>query len=89
VPRTLVVAPGLVADKVYVGYWFWGRPSPFQLWQDLQDLLRRTKKDLCRGPVPRGRHHQRPRPPEPPGREGRQMNTFDVVEPSLGGGGHA
>jgi peroxiredoxin len=43
VPHTLVVAPGLVVDKVYVGYWFWGRPSPFQLWEDLQDLLRRTK----------------------------------------------
>jgi len=46
VPHTLVVAPGLVVDKVYVGYWFWGRPSPFQLWEDLQDLLRRTKDDF-------------------------------------------
>ena len=46
VPHTLVVAPGLVVDKVYVGYWFWGRPSPFQLWEDLQDLLRRTKADF-------------------------------------------
>jgi hypothetical protein len=31
---------------VYVGYWFWGRPTPFQLWEDLQDLLRRTKDDF-------------------------------------------
>lgn len=46
VPHTLVVAPGLVVDKVYVGYWFWGRPSPFQLWEDLQDLLRRSKDDF-------------------------------------------
>jgi peroxiredoxin len=46
VPHTLVVAPGLMVDKVYVGYWFWGRPSPFQLWEDLQDLLRRTKDDF-------------------------------------------
>jgi len=46
VPHTLVVAPGLVVDKVYVGYWFWGRPSPFQLWEDLQDMLRRTKDDF-------------------------------------------
>ena len=37
VPHTLVVTPGLVVDKVYVGYWFWGRPTPFQLWEDLQD----------------------------------------------------
>jgi hypothetical protein len=35
-----------VIDKVYVGYWFWGRPSPEQLWADLQDLLRRTKGDF-------------------------------------------
>jgi peroxiredoxin len=46
VPHTLVLAPGLVIDKVYVGYWFWGRPSPYQLWEDLQDLLRRSKADF-------------------------------------------
>jgi peroxiredoxin len=46
VPHTLVLAPGLVIDKVYVGYWFWGRPSPYQLWEDLQDLLRRGKPDF-------------------------------------------
>ena len=36
VPHTLVLAPGLLIDKVYVGYWFWGRPSPYQLWADLR-----------------------------------------------------
>jgi peroxiredoxin len=46
VPHTLVLAPGLRIDKVYVGYWFWGRPSPYQLWADLQDLLRRTRADF-------------------------------------------
>jgi peroxiredoxin len=46
VPHTLVVAPGLVIDKVYCGYWFWGRPSTSQLWADLQDLFRRTKADF-------------------------------------------
>jgi peroxiredoxin len=46
VPHTLVLAPGLVIDKVYVGYWFWGRPSAYQLWEDLQDLFRRTKSDF-------------------------------------------
>ncbi len=46
VPHTLVLAPGLVIDKVYVGYWFWGRPSPFQLWEDLQNLFRRIKPDF-------------------------------------------
>ena len=46
VPHTLVLAPDLVIDKVYVGYWFWGRPSPYQLWEDLQDLFRRVKDDF-------------------------------------------
>jgi peroxiredoxin len=46
VPHTLVLAPGLVIDKAYVGYWFWGRPSAYQLWQDLQDLLRRIQPDF-------------------------------------------
>jgi peroxiredoxin len=46
VPHTLVLAPGLVIEKVYVGYWFWGRPSPWQLWTDLQELFARTKPDF-------------------------------------------
>jgi peroxiredoxin len=46
VPHTVILAPGMVIDKVYVGYWFWGRPTPYQLWADLQDLLRRTKADF-------------------------------------------
>jgi peroxiredoxin len=46
VPHTLVLAPGLVIAKVYVGYWFWGRPSAYQLWEDLQDLFRRIKPDF-------------------------------------------
>ena len=46
VPHTVVLAPGLVIDKVYCGYWFWGRPSVTQLWTDLQELFRRTKGDF-------------------------------------------
>jgi peroxiredoxin len=46
VPHTVVLAPGLKIDKVYVGYWFWGRPSIYQLWEDLGDLLRRIKEDF-------------------------------------------
>jgi peroxiredoxin len=46
VPHTLILSPGLVIEKVYVGYWFWGRPSMHQLWADLGDVLRRTKPDF-------------------------------------------
>jgi len=45
VPHTLILRPGLAIDKVYVGYWFWGRPSSHQLWSDLQDLTRRMMLD--------------------------------------------
>ena len=46
VPHTVLLSPGLVIEKVYVGYWFWGRPSPYQLWTDLQELLPRIKDDF-------------------------------------------
>jgi peroxiredoxin len=45
VPHTVILSPGLHVEKVYVGYWFWGRPSPEQLWEDLQELTMRLKDD--------------------------------------------
>jgi hypothetical protein len=46
VPHTLVLLPGLKVEQVYVGYWFWGRPSPEQLWADLAELFAETKADF-------------------------------------------
>ncbi len=46
VPHTLILSPGLVVEKVYVGYWFWGRPSNERLWADLGDALSRLKVDF-------------------------------------------
>jgi peroxiredoxin len=46
VPHTVILSPGLVIEKVYVGYWFWGRPSPYQLWADLGEILARTKPNF-------------------------------------------
>src|SRR3954469_21560438 len=46
VPHTVILGPGLHVMKVYVGYWFWGRPSAWQLWQDLQELARDTYTDF-------------------------------------------
>jgi peroxiredoxin len=46
VPHTLILSPGLVIEKVYVGYWFWGRPSTEQLWADIGAVLARTKADF-------------------------------------------
>jgi peroxiredoxin len=46
VPHTVILGPGLKVHKVYVGYWFWGRPSAYQLWQDLAELARETYPDF-------------------------------------------
>jgi peroxiredoxin len=46
VPHTLILSPGLAIEKIYVGYWFWGRPSPYQLWADLGALLAQIKPDF-------------------------------------------
>jgi peroxiredoxin len=46
VPHTLILSPGLRVEKVYVGYWFWGRPSPQQLWTDLGEIFARIKEDF-------------------------------------------
>jgi peroxiredoxin len=46
VPHTVILSSGLVIERIYIGYWFWGRPSPYQLWQDLGALLAHTKPDF-------------------------------------------
>ncbi len=46
VPHTLVLRPGLEIDKVYVGFWYWGRPSPYDLWADLRELRKRVNPDF-------------------------------------------
>jgi peroxiredoxin len=45
IPHTLVLEPGLWIYKVYNGYWFWGRPSPWELWQDLREVSQRIRPD--------------------------------------------
>jgi hypothetical protein len=46
VPHTIVLAPGLEIEKVYCGFWFWGRPSPYDLWADLRALRMRINADF-------------------------------------------
>src|SRR5690349_4971056 len=45
IPHTLVLKPGLVIHKIYNGYWFWGRPSFYELWQDLREVSREIRPD--------------------------------------------
>ena len=45
IPHTLVLKPGLVIYRIYNGYWFWGRPSVFDLWHDLRAVSREIRPD--------------------------------------------
>ena len=41
IPHTLVLEPGLVISKIYMGYWFFGRPTIEELRQDLRAVLKK------------------------------------------------
>jgi peroxiredoxin len=45
VPHTVVLEPGLVVLKTYVGYWFFGRPSVEELRMDLRAVLMKHRPD--------------------------------------------
>ena len=45
IPHTIVLEPGLIIYKVYVGYWFFGRPSVEDLRQDLRAVIKKCRPD--------------------------------------------
>src|SRR5208283_2552657 len=45
IPHTLVLKPGRVVFSIYNGYWFWGRPSVIDLWQDLRAVTSEIRPD--------------------------------------------
>jgi peroxiredoxin len=45
IPHTLVLKPGLIIHSVYNGYWFWGRPTIDDLWNDLRAVTREIRPD--------------------------------------------
>jgi peroxiredoxin len=45
IPHTLVLEPGLVIYKIYMGYWFFGRPTIEELRQDLRAVIRKCRPD--------------------------------------------
>ncbi len=45
IPHTVVLEPGLKIYKIYNGYWFWGRPSAEELWQDLRAVGQKVRPD--------------------------------------------
>jgi len=45
IPHTIVLEPGLVIYKIYMGYWFFGRPAVEELRQDLRAVTRKCRPD--------------------------------------------
>jgi len=45
IPHTLVLEPGLIIYKIYMGYWFFGRPTVEDLRQDLRAVLKKCRPD--------------------------------------------
>ncbi len=45
IPHTLVLEPGLIVFKIYVGYWFFGRPTIEELRLDLRAVLQKCRPD--------------------------------------------
>ena len=45
IPHTIVLKPGLVVHSIYNGYWFWGRPSVYDLWRDLREASAESRPD--------------------------------------------
>ena len=45
IPHTIVLEPGLIVYKIYVGYWFFARPTLEELRQDLRAVLMKCRPD--------------------------------------------
>jgi peroxiredoxin len=45
VPHTVVLEPGLVTHKIYMGYWFFGRPTIEELRHDLRAVTQKCRPD--------------------------------------------
>jgi peroxiredoxin len=45
IPHVIVLEPGLAIYKIYMGYWFFGRPTIEELRHDLRAVLRKCRPD--------------------------------------------
>lgn len=45
IPHTIVLEPNLVVYKIYMGYWFFGRPTVEELRQDLRAVIKKCRPD--------------------------------------------
>jgi len=45
IPHTIVLEPKLCIHEIYVGYWYFGRPTLEELRMDLREITRRCRPD--------------------------------------------
>jgi peroxiredoxin len=45
IPHTIVLEPNLVVYKIYMGYWFFGRPTVEEFRQDLRAVIKKCRPD--------------------------------------------
>jgi hypothetical protein len=45
IPHTLTLEPGLIVHRIYLGYWYWGRPTPEEVRQDFRAITRKIRPD--------------------------------------------
>src|SRR5215813_2665859 len=45
IPHTILLERGLLIYKIYMGYWFFGRPTAEELRQDLRAVLKKCRPD--------------------------------------------
>ena len=46
IPHTFVLEPGLRIHSMYLGYWFWGRPTMDELHLDLRAVMKKFRRDF-------------------------------------------
>jgi len=46
IPHTIVLEPNLIIYKIYMGYWFFGRPTVEELRQDLRAVIKKMPAGL-------------------------------------------
>jgi peroxiredoxin len=45
IPHTILLEPSLVVYKIYMGYWYWGRPTPEEIRQGFRYLTMKCRPD--------------------------------------------
>lgn len=45
IPHTIMLEPDLIVHSIYMGYWYWGRPTTEEIRQDFRAITRKCRSD--------------------------------------------